>query len=231
MKIVDVEQGSVEWLSARAGVVTASEIDALVSPTFKVRDSKGVDTYLAQKVSERWTGGPIANFQTLDMEFGKILEEEAIPYYSFEHNVEVQRVGLITDDAGQIGCSPDGLIGDDGGLEIKCPQIQTHVKYLLADCVPPEYVAQLQFSLYVTGRKYWRFMSYNRRMPALVLTVEPDPKAQAAFASVIPDFLGKLDAAWKRLCELNGGAPAPNVFRQEVMQQQNKHTQGIDITP
>ncbi len=217
MKVLEVAQGSLEWLAARAGVVTASEIDALVSPLWKIRESKGVDTYIAQKIAERWNGGSISNFQTLDMEFGQILENEAIPAYEFEFNQPITRVGLILDDAGQIGCSPDGLIGADGGIEVKCPQIHTHVKYLLADQLPPEYAAQVQFSLYVTGRSYWQFMSYNRSLPRLIKRIEPDAKAQAAFASVIPDFIGKLNEAWKKLCELNGSEPTRNSFREEII--------------
>jgi hypothetical protein len=231
VKIIDVEQGSLSWLTARAGLVTASEVDALVSPEFAVRKGKGIDTYLAQKLAERWVGGSIANFQTIDMETGQMLENEVLKVVAFELDTEVKRVGLITDDKGEIGCSPDGLLGDDGGLEAKCPMLHTHVKYLLADVVPPEYVAQVQFSLYVTGRKYWRFMSYHRRLPALVKLVEPDPKAQAAFADAVPMFLDRLKTAYKKLCELNGGEPKRNPFRDEILNPKPKYTQGDDVTP
>lgn len=230
MKILNVQQQSVEWLTARAGVVTASEIDALISPLWEIRKGKGVTTYLAQKLAERWVGGPIATAMTLQMEDGKILEEEAIPAYSFDFNQDVQRVGFITDDSGQIGCSPDGLLGVDSGIEIKCPMIHTHVKYLLADELPAEYAAQVQFSLYVTGRKFWRFMSYSRRMPSLVKTIEPDPKAQAAFAEAVPAFLDKLQSAWLRLCDLNGGEPQRNTFREEIINPKPQ-SEKFDIMP
>src|ERR1700742_3572222 len=147
------EQNSVEWLSARAGVITASEADALVSPKWEVRKGKGVETYLAQKVAEKWTQGPISNALTLDMDFGKILEAEAIPWLSFEFGWQIERPALITSDDNSIGCSPDGWLPEGVGLEVKCPTAQNHVKYLLANELADDYAAQVQFSMFVSGAK------------------------------------------------------------------------------
>jgi predicted phage-related endonuclease len=208
MKIrTDIEQNSLEWLCARAGLVTASEADALISPTFKIRESKGVESYLDQKLAEKWVGGPIEEFSTLDMDFGKILEEEALPFYEFEFGEKVNRVALITDDAGRIGCSPDGLIGDDGGIEIKCPKAKTHIGYLRAGEVPADYILQVHFSMFVTGRKWWKFMSYRRRMPPLVKVVERDEKIQGVIGEAVAAFLAKMDTEWARLVKMNGGEP------------------------
>lgn len=214
------DQNSVEWLSARAGVVTASEADALITPKFKVREGIGLNTYLAQKLAEKWTGGPISNAMSLDMDLGKIQEEEALPWLAFEFGWKIERPALITDDKAQIGCSPDGWMTGDAGIEIKCPAAQNHVKYLLANAVPDDYVAQVQFSMFVTGMKEWKFVSYRRGFPNLVLTVQRDEAAQKAIAEALGAFLPRLDAAFARMIELNGGVtPQANPFREAVIQE------------
>lgn len=206
MKIIDVDQGSLEWLQARVGLVTASEIDALVSPLWKVRKGEGVETYLAQKLAEKWTGAPLPGFMTLDMEAGQILEQEARPFAAIELGKDIQPVGLITDDEAFAGCSPDGLIvGERSGIEIKCPLAKTHVKYLLADEVPAEYMAQVQFSLYVTGYDRWYFLSYRRSFPPLIKVVEPDKAAFAAFGEALGGFKARFEASWAQLVDKNGG--------------------------
>ncbi len=205
MKIIDVEQNSLDWLIARAGVVTASEMDALVSPKWKVRESKGVETYLTQKLAEKWLGGPLPGFMDVDVEIGKILEEKAIPAYEFDFSELITRVGFVTTDDGLFGCSPDGLIGSDGGIEIKCPRLDSHIKYLLADEVPDQYLAQVHFSMFVTGRPWWKFMSYRPKMPMLVKLVERDEKIIEVLEEATGDFKEKMNAAWARLVEMNGG--------------------------
>ncbi len=207
MKIVPVEQGSVSWLEARAGVVTASEADALITPLYAVRKSEGVETYMARKLAEKW-GGPLPQPKVFAMEQGNILEDEARPWYAFEFGVKIETPGLIVTDDGRAGCSPDGMIlwgkGQEG-LEIKCPSRPIHTAYLLSGIVPKEYRAQVQFSLWVTGFPSWKFVSYCRQMPPLILTVEPDPKAFEAIEIALGYLYNNFDAAWKRLVELNDG--------------------------
>lgn len=227
MKIHSCQQQSLEWLQLRAGVVTASEIDSLVSETFQVRKGKIPTSYLAQKLAEKWMGGPIADFCSVDMEIGKILENEVLPRLELDLNQDIQRVGFITNDDGQIGCSPDGLIGEDEGLEIKCPQSKNHIAYLLAGEIPPDYVCQVQFSLFVTGRKRWRFVSYHRRMPMLVKTVEPDKNAFDAFDEALEAFLGKMESGWARLVEMNGGREPVRKPIQQTMPQTEPHSDGF----
>lgn len=207
MKISEASQGSLEWLTARAGVITASEMHNIFTTDFEARTGQMPKSYLARKLAEKWMGGPIAGFQSIDMDFGNILEEEAIPWFTFEHGVPIKRVGLITNDEGTIGCSPDGLIGEDGGAEIKCPRVDTHVAYLLANKVPPEYIVQVHAALYVTGRQWWNFVSYHRRMPNLVLRVERDEEIIEKMDSTLGEFLEKFNAGWDRLVAINGGPP------------------------
>ncbi len=200
-------QGSVAWLEARAGLVTASEADAIISPTYKVRDSKGIDAYVSRKLAEKW-GGPLPQPKVFAMEQGNILEDEAIPFYAFEFGVKVERIALITTDDGRAGCSPDGVLvkgSSKQGLECKCPSSPVHVAYLLAGQVPEEYRAQVHFSLWVSGFPSWEFVSYRRQFPPLIITVEPETKAQEAIGTALELFYAKFDASWARLVELNGG--------------------------
>lgn len=217
MKIItDFEQGSLAWMTARASVPTASEFKNLVTPLWAISTGEMPRTYLCEKLAEWWIGGPLQGFSVFSTEQGKILEEEARPGYEFDTGETVQKVAFCTTDDGRVGCSPDGLIGDDGGIEIKCPQIQTHVKYLLDGILPKDYAAQVQGSLYVTGRKWWKFLSYCRKMPSLILTVTPDQKAQAAIQEALELFLSKFEIAKARLIELNGGPPARQTAEPQI---------------
>ena len=207
MKIITCAQHSEEWFKARAGLITASKADALLTPLFKVKEGKAVATLISKCLAERWLGGPLPEDQinALPMEYGSILESEARPAYTLLTGQEVREVGLITDDAGACGASPDGLIGDDCGIEIKCPNSSTHIKYLLAGKVPDDYLVQVHFSLFVSGFTRWIFMSYRRTMPALVLTVERDEKIQDQIEEAVESFKSKLAVGWKTLIALNGG--------------------------
>lgn len=206
MKISPYAQQTVEWLQARCGLPTASEFDNLVSPTGEVRKGKMPDSYLCKKLAEWWTGSVDVEVSSFYMEQGNIIEEEVVPWYELEYGAKIERVGLVTNNEGTIGCSPDGLL-EDSGIEIKAPASHTHIGYLLANKLPHEYVHQVQGCMYVTGRDEWRFVSYRRRMPALVLTVQRDPAYQEALDEALTLFLGRLEKSKARLCELNGGPP------------------------
>lgn len=212
MKIIDCQQGSQTWLDTRAGLPTASDFDCLVTPLGKVKTGEGPKSYLAKKVAEAWQGGPLLEFNSWDMEAGQILEEEARPWAEIHFGCDIQRVGFITTDDGKIGCSPDGLIGDDSGIEIKCPKVETHVGYLLNGELPADYVAQVQGSMFVTGFKTWKFMSYRRRFPNLVLTIERDEKFMDALSEALDAFYEKFEASMARMEEINGG-PRPARFK------------------
>lgn len=207
MKVHPVDQGSVDWFRLRAGKVTASEMDRLITPLGKIRTGEGPKTFLAEKLAERWTGEPLPSGTAWDLEQGQILERYARPAFTLETGLETQSVGFVTDETGNIGCSPDGLIGDISGLELKCPHLETHIRYLLDGGIPPDYIAQVQGSMYVTGRNHWYFCSYRRKLPLLVLRIERDEKFHASLAEAIGDFLESLGEAWNILCEKNGGPP------------------------
>jgi hypothetical protein len=230
MKIFDsFDQRSIEWNAIRAGVITASECAVLLTEKGKVSASKGVDTYLSVKLAEMVIGGQLPQVGgSFAMDYGTILEDEAIPLFNLTNDQEIRKVAFILSDDGRCGCSPDGLIGDDTGIEIKCPLIQTHIKYLLAGDLPPDYFAQVHFSMFVTGFKRWKFLSYHRQLKPLLITVERDEAVQAVIGEAVGNFVAKLDASWKLLCEKNGGEPVRNRFREEVI---NPKENKDDIIP
>lgn len=189
-----MEQGSTAWTQARLGVVTASEIDALISPTWKVRTGEGVETYLVKKLCEKALGWSPEVPASFAMDQGSLVEKIALPWYGFTYDCEPKRVGFCVSDDGRIGCSPDALLGDDDGLEIKVPLPPTHLKYLLKNEVPPDYLPQVHFSMYVTGRPQWTFLSYSRHFPSLVVKVKRDPEIQAQIKAALDAFFLKFDA-------------------------------------
>lgn len=207
MKIIDCQQGTLEWLEARTQCATASELDNILSPTLKLRTGEMPATYLCRKLTERWLGRPIQTYSGGAMEQGSILEEEAIPWYELRHKCTVRRVGFITTDDGSFGCSPDGLM-ESMGLEIKCPQEHTHVKWLLGGVCPPDHYLQVQGGMFVTGFKAWEFVSYCRNFPPLVVRVERDDEAQSAIAEAVVKFNEAMKGAWGRLVAANGAEPS-----------------------
>lgn len=204
-------QGSVDWMIARAGIPTASEFGNLVTDGFEIRKGEMPKSYVAKKLAEAWIGGPLAEFSSFDMEQGTILEDEAIPWFEFERGVKVERTGLITTDDGRIGASPDGLLLD-AGLEIKCPRVETQIKYLLKGALPPEYGPQVHGGMLVTERPMWTFVSYSRRLPKLVLSIPRDDKIQSVLLIALMEFRAAFDKGWARLCELNDGPPKRKSF-------------------
>lgn len=201
MKVLDqFQQGSLEWFKARLGMPTASEFDQFMTTSFEYRDGKTPETYLYERLAERMTGKPLPGaFSAWSVERGQILEEEARPFFEMETGMDTKAVGFVIGDDDRCGCSPDALVGDNAGLEIKCPFPQTHLKYLDYGRVPPEYVTQVQGSLYVTGRERWHFLSYHRKLPALHVTVERDEEIMKKIGACLNQFYEKFDAALQRL--------------------------------
>lgn len=192
----DVPQREAEWFRLRIGKVTASEADSILTPEFKERTGEGVKTYICKKLAEKWQGHPLPGFTSFSTEQGNIKEDEAIPWFRMEyeqHNVHF--AGFVETDNGLAGCSPDALIGEYGGLEIKCPEAPNHVRYLIDGILPKDYAAQVHFSMYVTGRPWWIFLSYRRGFPAFVLTVKRDEAICAKIHAAVLGFHSRLDAA------------------------------------
>ncbi len=146
-----------------------------MTPTFKAREGQTPLTFLYEKLAERCMGAPLPSFaSTWHMENGQILEAEARGFAAVTFDANIERVGFITDDACRIGASPDGLLGEDGGLELKCCAAQTHVRYMVEGVLPEEHKCQVHGALYVSGRKFWQFGSYARGFPFFHVRVERD---------------------------------------------------------
>ena len=208
MKIIECVQGEGSWYAARMGVVTASEADALVSPLGKIRTGAGVDTYLHRKLAEKllnWSPEMLEGFAVTQ---GKLIETVCIPWFEFEYGKKVKRVGFCTSDDGRCSFSPDGMLEDGSGLEVKSPQGPNQIKYLLENKVPDDYVIQIQFSLMVSNAPYWTFVSYSMTLPPLVIRVERDPKIQAALKEALDGFLSRFDAALAKLSTLTTASKA-----------------------
>lgn len=202
-------QGELAWMCLRAGVVTASEMNQIITPKFAKRDGKMWRTYLAAKVAERWQNGPLPAFGSWATDQGKIVESEARAHFEFERKADIQRVGFVTSDDGRVGCSPDGLLGEDRGIEIKCPEAKAHCKMILSGEVPDEYIVQVYASMWVTGRPSWTFYSYKRNFPAFLIEVEHDAEIEDKLAEAVSEFLADLDDAYSILEKAEGG-PNPN---------------------
>jgi putative phage-type endonuclease len=172
MKVYNLEQRSPEWYALKAGLPSASNFDKIV--TSKGVESKQQKQYLYKLAGEKLLGKTEDGYRNSIMEKAIILEEEARNMYSLITSQEVEQVGFCLDDSGLYGVSPDGLVGDDGLLEIKCPLLSTHIEYLLNNKLPTEYFQQVQGQLMVTGRKWCDFMSYYEGIKPFIIRVNRD---------------------------------------------------------
>lgn len=164
----DIEQGSPEWLAQRAGKFTGSRFVDLTARNKRKPDEKlkSFDDAVWDVVVERLTGQPQEGINSYSLQWGKDVEPYAREAYELATGSFVTQSGFIQHPAYAFaGCSPDGLIEDDGGLELKCPKDSAvHLERFLKG-IPEEYVPQVQGSLWITGRQWWDFASYDPRMP------------------------------------------------------------------
>jgi hypothetical protein len=182
-------QKSPEWWDMRKDRPTASNFDRVMTPKQGKTGGPGSESYLSELSAAvlRFDPGMMTeSFETPAMRQGADWEPEARRWYQYMHlggSPPVRQVGLCVTDCWRFACSPDGLVGDDGGLELKCPQPATHASYLRKGGLPVEYKCQVHGCLVVTGRDWWDFVSYCPPFDPLVVRVVPD------------EFTGKLAAA------------------------------------
>ncbi len=176
-----IEQGSDEWLSLRLGLITASEVNLILTPTLKVAANDKTRQHVYELAAQRLTGYVEPHYIGDDMLRGKEDEIKARDLYGVMCD-EVSECGFITRDIGGtvIGYSPDGLVGDAGLIEAKSRRQKHHLAVMCASKVPDEHVLQCQTGLLVTGRKWLDYISYCGGMPMTVLRVFPDPVVHAA---------------------------------------------------
>lgn len=161
--ITDIEQGSEEWLALRLGKVTASRFSDAMSKGRGSAPSKTRQSYMYQLAAEILTGQPEDSYSNKYMEWGNECEPQARSMYEFDTGHEVQQVAFIEHDE-YIGVSPDGLIGDNGLLEIKCPKTTTQIERYLKGGFPATYKAQVQGQLWVSKREWCDFVSFDPRI-------------------------------------------------------------------
>lgn len=196
-------QGSPEWLTERLGKVTASRIADLMAKT-KSGPSASRANYLAQLVAERLTGTVQESFTNGAMQWGTEHEPIARAAYEVRESVWVEQVGFVAHpDIAMAGASPDGLVGDDGLVEIKCPNTATHIDTLTTKKAPGKYVLQMQWQMACTGRAWCDFVSYDPRMPGhlalFVCRVKRDEAAIADIAKAVSEFLAEVESTIKKL--------------------------------
>ena len=191
-------QGTKEWRDARGGIPTASAFDMLI--TTKGEPSKQRQKYMYALAVERITGAKEEGYQNGAMQRGIEMEAEARKMYDLMTDSTVEIVGVCYQDEKKLwGCSPDGLVGDDGLLEIKCPTAPVHVEYILEGKLPTAYVQQTQGQLFITGRKWLDFMSYYPGIKPLIIRVVPDVKFITALRVELELFCRELDEITERI--------------------------------
>lgn len=188
----EIVQGSPEWLAARCGLVTASRIADVVA---KDRTGKawGVSraNYAAQLVCERLTGKVAETYTNAAMQWGTDHEPEARAAYQFEINKRVELVGFVLHPTiGMTGASPDGLVGDDGLVQFKCPETKKHLEYLQGAPIDGGYQKQMLWEMACTKRQVCDFVSFDPRMPeSMKLCIRPFPRDDVAIAQLEADVI------------------------------------------
>ena len=185
----DVDQGTPEWLEMRRGLLTASEVKLILTPTLKVARNDKTRQHVYELAAQRITEYVEPTYIGDDMLRGWEDEVRARDLYSAKY-APVTECGFVTNDAWgfTIGYSPDGLVGDDGLIEIKSRRQKYQVQTIIEGTTPDDYILQVQTGLLVTGRKWLDFISYSGGIPMFVTRVFPDPVIQDAIIDAASQF-------------------------------------------
>jgi putative phage-type endonuclease len=200
-----MEQQTQEWFAARLGKVTASRVADVIAKT-KTGYSSSRDNYMAQLICERLTGQQGESYTNAAMQHGTDTEPLARSAYENARNLLVKEVGFINHPKIEMsGASPDGLVGDDGLVEIKCPNTATHIETLLSNKVPTKYITQMQWQMLCCQRKWCDFVSFDNRLPEhlqlFVQEIEFDQEYCAMLEKEVIQFLAELDSKVAKLKE------------------------------
>jgi len=168
IQIFNCEQGSEDWFACRAGIPTASKFATVMAKG----EGKTRSEYMRKLAGEILTGEPMDSFASVHMERGKTMEDEARETYAFINDAEIKRVGFIRN--GSKGASPDSLVGNDGGLEIKTALPHIQIDRLVRGQLPPEHKAQVQGNIWIAEREWWDFVSFWPKLPQLKVRVFRD---------------------------------------------------------
>ena len=193
----EVVQGTGEWLAQRVGKLTASRI---ADATARTKTGWGASraNYMAELIAERLTGNPAEQYTNSAMQWGQETEAQARAAYVFTFDVDVIAVGFVPHPKiGMSGASPDGLVGDNGLVEFKCPNTATHIDTLLGAEIDGRYVKQMQWQMACAGRQWCDWVSFDPRLPdemqMFTRRVQRDDKMIAELEAQAADFLAEVE--------------------------------------
>ena len=203
----DIEQGTEEWFAIRCGKVTASRIADIIATT-KSGYSASRANYEAQLICEILTGKPAESFTNAAMAWGTETEPLARAQYELKTGNMVNQIGFVVHPKiEQAGASPDGLVDNDGLIEIKCPNTSTHLDTLLSQKVPSKYITQMTWQMLCTGRKWCDFVSYDPRLPdnlqLFIQRIELDEEYGKKLESEVKGFLEEVNEKIEKLRKIN----------------------------
>ena len=198
---IDCEQRSPEWFAVRRGIPTATSFDRIITPkTGKAASAQ--DEYIDELISDRlaveWP--PATSFTSDAMMKGIVTEGDARRWYAWDRNCDVEQVGFCLSDCGRYGGSPDGLM-PGGGLEIKVPNLKTHIGYIRNGCLPSKHICQVHGNMFINQVDWWDFLSYNTdNAPQFVLRVHRDKFTDELGREVVK-FCDRLDEEYAKFTE------------------------------
>ena len=203
----DIEQGTDEWFAIRCGKVTASRVADVIAMT-KSGYSASRANYEAQLICEILTGKPAESFTNAAMQWGTETEPLARAQYELKTGNMVNQIGFVVHPIiEQAGASPDGLIGEDGCIEIKCPNTSTHLDTLLSQKVPSKYITQMTWQMVCTGRNWCDFVSYDPRLPEnlqlYIERIELDEDYAKKLQNEVVMFLVEVNEKVEKLRKIN----------------------------
>ncbi|MCK5851023.1 MAG: YqaJ viral recombinase family protein [Kiritimatiellae bacterium] len=191
MRVLTCEQLSDEWFAERRGVPTASNFKKIV--TSKGEKSKQREAYMHKLAGAKVSGVDEEHFTSRAIEQGIAREDESRWIYAMKKGVVVDQVGLVLNDHGRWGASPDGLVGDNGLVEFKNPICETAVRYIMNDKLPPIYFQQVQGQIFVIERDWCDFVSHYPGLPMFIIKVRPDEKFIRKLEKELVEFCDELD--------------------------------------
>lgn len=200
---LDMEQGSPEWIAARIGLPTSSQFHRILTPkTGKL--SSGSHSYMCELLAEWMLKSSLDSTLTDFMQRGTDLEDQAVKFYELQRETDTDKVGMLmlTDDnnAPITACSPDRLVGEDGGLEIKCPSAAVHVANLLE--MTEKFNAQVQGALWISGREWWDLLSYHPELPPALNRFYRDDEFIGKLEMALGEFITRLHSSREHLISL-----------------------------
>jgi putative phage-type endonuclease len=236
MRVIKCKQDTAEWLDARRGKVTASRIADVMDFLKKGGEGASRRNYRIELMAERLTGRSEDHYVSPEMAWGSEYESRARAAYEVSTGVMVDQVGFVLHPIfDYAGASPDSLVGEDGGLEIKCPKTSTHLKWMMAGEVPEEHQGQMYWNMLCCEREWWDFVSYDPRLPRglqiFTKRLERDEACINQIEEAVVAFNSEVEAALKPLQTLVISEPMPKVDTRSSLEQLNEMLDRMEMIP